>query len=91
MAQQQDTRPRTAAPAPAAEQPRRYFIVNPAGAIHEVDREHARWRLAQPGWRVATPDEIAALAERSGLQVHDRPIAPRWSPDPDAQLDALGA
>lgn len=69
--------------------PRRYFIVNPKGAIHEVDREHARERLRLPGWRMATPEEVARLEGAKGHQVFDKPICPRWSPDPDAQLDGL--
>jgi hypothetical protein len=74
--------------APAAPRaPKRYFIVNPAGAIHEVDREHARWRLGQVGFRMATPAEVAELDARSGEQRADSPICARWSPDPDAQLD----
>lgn len=74
-----------AAVAPAA--PKRYFVVNPKGAIHEVTREHARERLAQPGWRLATKEEIAELEARGGRQVFDNPICRPWSPDPDAQLE----
>lgn len=75
--------------APKAEKaPRRYFIVNPAGAIHEVDREHARERLKSAGWRMATPAEIAELDRRGGEQRVDvPPICPRWAPDPDAAID----
>jgi len=79
---------RTAAPA-AAEPTRRYFLVNPKGAIHEADREHARVRLGQPGWRLATPAEVQALEDAGGEQRFDRPICAPWSPDPDAQLDVL--
>lgn len=75
-----------AAPQPSAG-PRRYYIVNPKGAIHEVTREHARERLKIAGWRMASPQEIAELAARDGLQVFDKPICTPWSPDPDAQLD----
>lgn len=72
---------------PAATPARRYFIVNPKGAIHEVDRAHAAWRLRTVGWRMATKEEVAELDRRSGRQVHDDPICPPWSPDPDVQLD----
>lgn len=67
-----------------------YYLVNPAGAIHSVSKEHARVRLAQVGWRLATDEEIAVyLGQR--VQRADRPIAPAWTPDPDAQLaEALG-
>lgn len=66
---------------------RRYFIVNKAGAIHEVDREHARERLRQVGYRLATPAEVAELEARGGEQRADNPICTPWSPDPDAQID----
>ena len=59
-----------------------YYIVNPAGAVHAVDYEHAKWRLALPGWRSATAAEVAALNAAGGNQVHDRPIAPPWTPEP---------
>ena len=77
------------APEPAE---RRYFIVNPAGAIHEVDRAHATWRLGQAGWRLATKAEVAELYSargplKPGEQRADRPICEPWSPDPDAQID----
>lgn len=64
-----------------------YHVVNPAGAIHCVTREHARERLAIAGWRLATAEEVATLKERNGHQRADRPICRPWSPDPDAQLD----
>jgi len=73
--------------APAAEQPERaYYLVNPKGCIHVVDREHAAMRLRQVGWRLATKDEIAAY-ESVSEQRFDRPLARPWSPDPDQQLD----
>ncbi|GEM_PF-3038356 len=62
-----------------------YYIVNPAGCVHGVTREHARRRLALGrGWRMATEAEIAELKRRKGHQEFDNPIAPRWSPEPDA-------
>jgi hypothetical protein len=67
--------------------PRRYFIVNPAGCIHEVDREHARWRLGFTGWRMASKAELDELTARKGEQRCDSPICEPWSPDPDAQID----
>lgn len=74
-------------PAKAEKKERRYFLVNPAGAIHELTYEHAKERLKSVGWRKATSEEIAELARRGGHQVHDNPICPRWSPDPDAQIE----
>lgn len=76
-----------ARPAVADAPARRYFVVNKAGAIHECDREHARWRLGQVGYRMATPAEVAELAARGGEQRADDPICTPWSPDPDAQID----
>lgn len=63
-----------------------YYLVNPAGAIHSVDREHARTRLAVAGWRLATEDEIATYKSQP-VQRSDAPIAPKWTPDPDLQIE----
>lgn len=76
-----------AAPAPVKKGPKQYWIVNRKGTIHQVTREHARERLREAGWRMATQDEVAALAARGGHQTADKPICKPWSPDPDAQLD----
>ena len=65
-----------------------YYIVNPAGAIHGVDREHARDRLKIAGWRLATEEEVAIYKDQP-IQRADRPICQPWNPDPDAQLEAL--
>lgn len=67
---------------------RRYFIVNPAGAGHEVTREHARARLKEVGYRMATSAEVAAYKKapaHRGLG----PVAEPWSPEPepDAEID----
>lgn len=68
--------------------PRRYFIVNPAGAIHEVSVDLARERLQQAkGYRMATKDEIALLEAAGGNQRADSPLCPRWTDDPDAAID----
>lgn len=82
-----DQQKQSAQPPEQPKAPRRYFIVNPRGAIHEVTREHAKERLRSAGWRMATPEEIAALTAANGHQMFDKPICPRWAPDPDAQLD----
>lgn len=65
-----------------------YYIVNPAGAIHGVDREHARDRLKIAGWRLASEEEVATYKGQP-IQRADRPICQPWNPDPDAQLEAL--
>jgi hypothetical protein len=82
------TKPKAAAPAPSG---RRYFIVNPKGCIHEVEREHAKWRLSIVGWRMATAAEVAELDARGGEQRADDPICTPWSPDPDSQIDVDAA
>lgn len=65
-----------------------YWLVNPAGAIHQVTKEIARARLRQPGYRLATKDEVAT---RKGVkeQRFDTPIAAPFNPD--AALDAIEA
>lgn len=65
-----------------------YYIVNPAGAVHSVSRQHARQRLAVVGWRLASAEEIATYRGQP-MQRWDAPIANPWSPDPDAQLADL--
>lgn len=77
---------KAARPAKADEAERAYYIVNPAGAVHSVTREHARGRLAIVGWRMATADEVTAYQNQE-IQRHDRPIARPWTPDPDAHVD----
>lgn len=89
MAEPKDKSTETTQPEPKAQGPRRYFIVNPKGTIHEVDREHARERLRIAGWRVATAEEIAAYDAAGGNQVAGKPLAKPWQPDPDAAIDAL--
>jgi len=61
----------------------RYFIVNPAGAIHEVTRDLAAVRLRQPGYRKATRAEVGALIEAKGFQRAGRPLATIWNPEPE--------
>lgn len=62
----------------------RFFIVNPAGAVHEVTRDHAQARLGQVGYRAATQDEIKKYLEQGGNQWHDQPIAPRFTATPQS-------
>lgn len=68
--------------------PARYFIINPAGAIHEVTREHAQERLAQPGYRKATKADVDRLLAAGGNQRAGEPLVEPWSTEPDAiELD----
>lgn len=62
-----------------------YYVVNPAGTIHGVDREHARGRLRQAGWRLATAEEVAELTTRGGHQTWDDPICEPWAPEPEPE------
>lgn len=64
-----------------------YYIVNPAGAIHGVTRDHAATRLKVAGWRLATEEEISTYLGQP-IQRHDRPICEPWTADPDKQLEA---
>ena len=57
-----------------------YLIVNPAGAMHVVSEDHARSRLALPGWRMATADEKAKYKTAAGNQRAGRPLAKPFSP-----------
>lgn len=64
------------ASAPAPEAVRGRFIVNPAGAVHEVTEAHAVERLANDlRYRAATAEEIAAYDAAGGCQTHERPFA----------------
>lgn len=81
---------------------RTYYIVNPAGAIHEVTREHMKVRLAQPGFRAPTAEELKEYRlrrehgnqRRQGggrpfIQRFDRPLAEPFSTDPDDQMEQI--
>ena len=68
-----------------------YYIVNPAGCIHNVTKEHARMRLKQLGYRLATADEIKKYQElqqealrlkKSFIQSADKPICKPYSAEP---------
>lgn len=63
---------------------KRYFIVNPAGAIHEVTPEHAaaRLRLGR-GWRNATAAEVKKLHAGGGNQRWDDPICEPFQANPE--------
>ena len=61
-----------------------FYVVNPAGAIHNCDRDHAKMRLAQPGWRLAGDAEIEVYLE-TRVQRHNRPICEPWTPEPEIE------
>lgn len=65
---------------------REYFIVNPSGTVHQVNRDHANQRLRQVGWRVATKAEIATY-KKARTQTTRRRIAAPWKPEVDAGPD----
>lgn len=58
-----------------------YYIVNPAGAVHDCDREHAEMRLKTLGFRLAEDAEIEMFRETK-TQRFQTPIAEPWSPEP---------
>lgn len=64
-----------------------FYMVNPAGAIHVVTRDHAYERMrTHVGFRLATDDEIEQYSE-SRKQVWDQPIAEAWNPEPEVLPD----
>ncbi len=71
--------------------PKRYFIVNPPGAIHEVTYTHAKHRLKQVGWRMAKTDEVKALNAAKGHQVAGKPLARPWSVEPEPEPEPMTA
>ncbi|HEX9925307.1 MAG TPA: E3 binding domain-containing protein [Anaerolineae bacterium] len=63
-----------------------YYIVNPAGAVHSCDRDHAKGRLGQAGWRLAEDPEIEVYVEQK-VQRHKSPICEPWTPEPEIGAD----
>ena len=62
------------------EEEKTYFIVNKAGAVHEVTESHAKNRLANSiGFRLAKKAEIQKYYD-ADIQRHDRPIAKPFTP-----------
>lgn len=59
-----------------------YYLVNPAGAIHIVSKDHARMRLKEAGFRLAEKEEIAKYIEQKGNQTWDEPICAKFSAEP---------
>lgn len=83
---------------------KRYFIVNPAGAVHEVTYEHAAQLLRRPGFRPATQEQVkkymtpdprfADATHKKGkpIQRFDKPIGEPWNPAPESlDVDAIFA
>jgi len=66
-----------------------FFLVNPAGAVHDVIREQARGWLSKVGWRLATDEEIEKYKIRP-TQRFDDPIAKPWTPEPDELIELPG-
>ncbi len=64
----------------------RYYLANPAGAIHEVTYEHAKSRLRTVGWRMATSDEVKQYQSQR-TQTWNKPIAPPWNPEPEPEIE----
>lgn len=63
-----------------------YYIVNRAGAIHSCDRNHAKMRLQQAGWRLAEDNEIEVYLEQK-VQRYKSPICEPWTPEPEIEAD----
>ncbi len=62
---------------------REYWIVNPSGTVHSCDRAHAAERLREPGWRMATAEEIAKAKEPGAVQQFDQPFGKPFSAEPE--------
>ncbi len=60
---------------------REYWIVNPSGTVHSCDRAHAAERLREPGWRMATAEEIARAKAPGAVQQYDRPFGTPFAPE----------
>ncbi|MCL4867797.1 MAG: hypothetical protein KJ063_02415 [Anaerolineae bacterium] len=65
-----------------------YFLVNPAGAVHEVNHEIAKARLNQVGYRIATPAEVAALQAMGGTQTIGQVAGRPHQFDPETILES---
>ncbi len=46
--------------------------------MHQVTREHAEHRLKQPGWRLATGEEIERYLKPEAVQTYDKPFGTPW-------------
>jgi len=62
--------------------PARYFILNPAGAIHEVTRERAMALMAMPGYRKPSKEQVQRYLKQK-TQRFDQPIGDRFVPEPE--------
>jgi len=69
------------------EEDKTYYIVNPAGAIHDVPASLAKERLKIVGWRLATKEEIRKLFKANGSQRAGKAICPKWTPEPPADQE----
>lgn len=56
-----------------ARKPKRYFVVNRHGTVHEVAKAHHEALIARDDYRNATPAEIAAY-QNAGRQCFDAPL-----------------
>lgn len=64
-----------------------YWIVNPAGAVHNVSKQHGVDRMMTSlGYRWATEAEITKCINRE-VQRFDDPICEAWSPEPPEPIE----
>ena len=64
-----------------------YYIVNPRGVIHCVDRTNATSQLKRVGYRLATKAEVGAYKAANGKQEVGKPLAKPYNPEPPALPD----
>lgn len=68
------------------------YLINPAGCMHKVTREHARAKMKESaGYRPATKEQIAKYYDardeakqkkKSFIQSHEKPLFAPWTPEP---------
>lgn len=73
------------------------YLINPAGCMHEVTRDHARTKMKESaGYRVASKDQIkkyfdaieaAKRKEKPFIQSHEKPLFDPWTPEPPEEQE----
>lgn len=76
--EQDDTKPK----ATKSQKPKRYFILNPGGAIHEVSAEQQKALLGRVGYRKATKAQITKYLKQK-TQRFDAPIGEPFTAEPE--------
>lgn len=77
--------------------PKVIYLINPAGCMHEVTREHAAVKMKESmGYRVANKDQIAKYwdaikaakqKKKPFIQSHEKPLFEKWTPEPPEEQE----